>query len=193
MRLLLGIRVPACNSALSGNHFEEELSERTARLCYLTALWYTLQPDGGKWPLLDQEHLVGRPHHQSRSRRESGLSHTLHPPLLCDTDEHWQHRALSCPFTLGDLVRVGSELDRQIAHIHGAAIPLQPEAHLLRPHKTFRQRIGPEIVPLLMYPVASFAHRPCLPPAECLSWLPSCCLGEAGKKAVDSGSVLDML
>ena len=132
-----------CTSALSGNHIEEALSERTTRLRCLTALWSTLQPDRGQWPLSVQEHPGGRPHHQSRRRRESGLSHTLHPPLLRDirrdTDEHWQHRVLSCPFTRGDVVCVGSELDHQIAHIHGAAIPLQPEAHLLRPKVIFRQ------------------------------------------------------
>src|SRR6266496_2734191 len=142
----------------------EALSERTACLCCLTAL----QPNGGQWSLFVQEHTGGRPHHQSRSRPESGLSHPLHPPLLGDvrrnTDEHWQHRALSGPFTRGDVVFVGSELDRQIAHIHGTTIPLQPEMYLLRPHTTFRQSIGPQIVPLLMHLVASFAHRIRFPP-----------------------------
>ena len=137
--------------------------------------------------MLVQEHLCGRPHHQSRSMRESGLSHTLHPPLLRDirrdTDEHWQHRVLSCPLTRGDVVCVGSELDRQIAHIHGATIPLQPEAHLLLPHTIFRQRIGPQIVPLLTHPVAAFAHWPRLPPAERLSWFLSCGLCQAWQRS----------
>jgi hypothetical protein len=35
---------------LAGNHSEQALSERTARLCCLTAL----QPNGGQWPLLVQ-------------------------------------------------------------------------------------------------------------------------------------------
>jgi hypothetical protein len=85
--------------------------------------------------MLVQQQVGGCPQHQSRSGRESGLSYTQHPSLLrdirCDTDEHWQHRVLSCPFTRCEVVRVGSELDRQIAHIHGATIPLQPEAHPL--------------------------------------------------------------
>lgn len=69
----------------------------------------------------------------------------------------------------------------------------QKQPLLLSCDTIFRQRIGPQIVPLLTHPVASFAYRPRLPPAEFLSWFPSCCLGEAGKKAVDAGSVLDML
>ncbi len=118
--------------------------------------------------MLIEQYLRGRPYDQSSTLREPGLSHTLHPPLLRDirrnADEHWQHRVLSRPFTRGDVVFVGSELDRQIAHIHGTAIPLQPETHLLRPHTTFRQSIEPQIVPLLMHPVASFAHRSRLAP-----------------------------
>ena len=43
---------------------------------------------------------------QSSALREHVLNHTLHPPLLRDirrdADKHWQHRALSCPFTRGD-------------------------------------------------------------------------------------------
>src|SRR6266567_704463 len=69
---------------------------------------------------------------------------------------------LSCPFTRGDVVCVRGEFDRQITHIHGAAIPLQPETQLLRPHTIFGQGIGPEIVPLLTYP-CSVVRR----------WLPS--------------------
>lgn len=85
--------------------------------------------------MLIEQYLCGRPHYQSSALREPGLSHTLHPPLLRDirrnADEHWQHRALSCPLTRGDVVCVRDELDSQIAHVHGATIPLQPEARLL--------------------------------------------------------------
>gem|GEM_PF-5739309 len=88
-----------------------------------------------------------------------------------------------------DVVRVGSERDHQIAHIHGAAIPVQPETHLLQPHTIFHQRIGLQIVPLLTQQVAAFAHRSSLSPTKRLS----CRLRQAGKKAVDSPNVLDML
>ena len=84
-------------------------------------------------------------------------------------------------------MRVGREFDRQIVHIHGAAIPLQPEAHLLRPYAIFHKGIGPEIVPLLTHAVAAFAHRSSLPPTHRLS----CRLRQAGKKAVRSHRVLD--
>ena len=88
---------------------------------------------------------------------------------------------------------VGGKLDREIARVHRATIQLQPEARTVLPYAIFRQRIGPQIVPLRTHPVASFAHRPRFPPAEFLSWFPSCCFGEASKKAVDASSVLDML
>jgi hypothetical protein len=127
-------------SVLSKNHFEQALSACTARLCScLTAL----QPDWSVWSLLVQEHPRGRPHHHSERRCESGQSHSLHAPLLCnlrhDTDERWQHRMFSCLFMRGDVVRVGRELDSQIAHIHGNSIPLQPEARTLLPHTIFRK------------------------------------------------------
>ena len=99
----------------------------------------------------------------------------------------------SDPCTRGDEVFVCSTLDGQVSHIHSAAIPLQPEAHLLRTHSIFRQRIGPQIVPLLTHPVASFAHHPCFPPAERLFRLSSCGLRQSGKEAIDSSSVLDKL
>ncbi len=51
----------------AGNHIEHALSERTARWCCLTTLRVTLQPDGGQWSLLVQEHPGGRPQHQSSS------------------------------------------------------------------------------------------------------------------------------
>jgi hypothetical protein len=130
-------------------HFERALSERTARLCYLTVLWSTLEPDMCEWPLLIQEHLHSRPHHQSRRRREFGLSNPLHPTLLrdimCDTDEHWQHRVFSCPLSRGNLVHVGSEFDRQVAHIHGPAILLQPETHPLLSHPIFCLASSPRL------------------------------------------------
>ena len=87
---------------------------------------------------------------------------------------------------------IRSKLDRQIAHVHSASIPLQPEAHLLLPHTIFRHRIGPQIVPLLTYLVAAFAHWPCLPP-ERLSFFRSCSLCKPSKEAVNSSSVLDTL
>jgi hypothetical protein len=128
MRLLLGICVPTCTSALSGNQIVQALSVRTARLCYLSALWSTLQPDWGKWPMLVQEHLGGRPHHQSRRRRESGLSHTLHPPLhrdfRRDTDNQWLSRVFSRPLARSDVVCVRGKPDGQIAYIHRVIIPL---------------------------------------------------------------------
>ena len=108
--------------------------------------------------------------------RELGLRHTLHPPLLGDirrdTDEHWQHRVLSGPLTRGDVLCVGSELNHQIAHIHGAAIPLQPEAYVLLPNSIFRKGIGPQIVLLLTQPVAAFAYWPRLAPrpAVCIRY-----------------------
>ncbi|MGZ3644935.1 MAG: hypothetical protein ACXVCM_13935 [Ktedonobacteraceae bacterium] len=37
---------------------------------------------------------------------------------------------------------VGSERDRQIARVHGATIPLQPEAHLPLPHSIVRQHFA---------------------------------------------------
>ena len=43
--------------------------------------------------------------------------------------------------------------------------------------------IGLQIVLLLLHLVALFAHRASLLPAEFLTWFPSCCVGEAGKKS----------
>ena len=126
--LLLGRLAPACISALFGNQIEEALSERTARLRHLTTLCSPLQPDWCQWPMIVKEHPGGCPHHQSRKRSESGLSHTVHAPLLRDirrnTDQDWQYRVLFCPFSCRDILRVRGKLDRQIAHIHGATIPL---------------------------------------------------------------------
>jgi hypothetical protein len=90
-------------------------------------------------------------------------------------------------------VSVGSELDRQVARVHGTTIPLQPETRTLLPHTIFCQRIGPQIVPLLTYPVAAFAHWPSLPPTERMSWLPSYGQGQPGKESVDSGCMLNTL
>jgi len=90
-------------------------------------------------------------------------------------------------------VRVRSELDRQISHIHRTAIPLQPETHLLLPSAIFRQGFWLQIVPLLTHPVAAFAHHPCFSPAGILTWLLSCGLRQSGFFATDLDSLLDML
>ena len=88
-------------------------------------------------------------------------------------------------------MRVGGEFDRQVTHIHGTTIPLQPEAHLLLPHTIFRQRIGPQIVPLLTHLIAAFTHWPRLPPTQRLSRFSPCGLRQPGKEAIDASSVLD--
>ena len=123
--------------------------------------------------MLAQQHIYRCPYVQSSRRHDSGLFYTLHAPLLRDirhdTQEFRQPCAFSGPLTRGDVVCVGGELDHEIARVHSASIPLQPEAHLLLPHTIFRQRIEPQIVPLLTNPVAPFAHWPRFPPAECLS------------------------
>jgi hypothetical protein len=90
-------------------------------------------------------------------------------------------------------VFVCSTLDGQVSHVHSAAIPLQPETHLLRSHALFRQRIGSQIVPLLMDLVTSFAHHPSLSPAGILTWLLSCGLRQSGEEAIDLDSLLYML
>ena len=64
---------------------------------------------------------------------------------------------------------------------------------LLRPHAIFRQRIGPQIVPLFTHPIPPLAHCPSLPPAEFMSCLLSCNLCYTGKEAVNSRGVLDTL
>src|SRR5271169_2381154 len=121
----------------------------------------------------------------------------VQPPLLrdvrCDTKKHRQFRVFPRLLTRGNVVRVGGELDRQIAHIHRAAIPLQLEAHLLLPYAIFHQRNGSEIVPLLSHPAASFTHHSHFPPAVSMSWFPFCYLGEASKEVIDASSVLDTL
>jgi hypothetical protein len=147
--------------------------------------------------VLVEEHRGRRAYHQSRGMRESRVGDTSHPFLLRDirhnTHEPRYSRFFSDPFTRGDEVFVCSTLDGQVSHVHGTTIPLQPETHLLRSHAIFRQSIGSQIVPLLTHPVVSFAHWPRLPPAERMSWLLSYCQGQAGKEAVDSGSVLHTL
>ena len=44
-----------------GNHIKYALPERTVRLCYLTAQWYTPRPDGCQRPMLVQQSFRGRP------------------------------------------------------------------------------------------------------------------------------------
>ena len=61
------------------------------------------------------------------------------------------------------------------------------------PNRYSESRIGPQIVPLLSHPVTAFAHHPCSPSAERLSWLLSCGLRQTGKEAIDSDSVLHTL
>jgi hypothetical protein len=93
----------------------------------------------------------------------------------------------------GDIVCVGDKLDGEIARIHGAIIPFQPEMYLLRSHLIFRQSIGSQIVPLFTHTVPPLARGTCLPPAEYLFRLLSRRLSQASEKAIDSRSVLDML
>jgi len=64
---------------------------------------------------------------------------------------------------------------------------------LLRPHTIFCKRIGTQIVPLLIHPVAAFARYPCFPPAKRMFHYLSCGQGQPGKEAVDPDSLLDML
>ncbi len=45
---------------------------------------------------------------------------------------------------------------------------------------------------LLSYPVASFACRPCLPPAQTVLWVLSSSLSQRGEEAIDPGGVLHM-
>src|SRR5258708_38507646 len=190
-------RCHSVRARLSLHHIRQCLSQRTVRPCCLTTLGETVQPDGGEWPIRVQQHFGSRPHQQFRRRRESGLSHTLHPPLLRDirrdAQEPRQPRVLSRPFARGDVVCVGGKLEQEITHVHGALIPLQPEPHLLSSDAILRQCIGPEIVTLLTHPVAPLAHRPGLPPAQRLSCFSSGGLPKASEKAIDPSSVLNML
>ena len=78
---------------------------------------------------------------------------------------------------------VGGELNHQVAHVHGATIPLQPESEMLRTRAIVHQGIGPQIVPLLANQVATFARRARLPPAEALSWFLSPPLRQIGEEA----------
>jgi hypothetical protein len=121
----------------------------------------------------------------------------LQAPFLVDTrrdtDQQGETQCLSGPLPRGDVVRTRNELHRQVAHVHGAAIPLQPETQVLRPHEIFCQGIGPEIVPLFTHPVASITHHPCLQPTEILTWLQSCDLRQCGKESTDPKRIVDIL
>ena len=147
--------------------------------------------------MLVEEHFGRRAYHQSRGMRESRVGDTSHPFLLRDirhnTKKPRHSRIFSDPFTRGDEVFVCSKLDRQVSHVHGAAIPLQPETHLLRSHTLYCQHIEPQIAPPLMDLVTSFAHHPNLSPAGILTWLLSCGLRQSGEEAIDLDSLLYML
>ena len=85
-------------------------------------------------------------------------------------------------------------LDKQIARIHRPAIPLQPEAEMLRTYTIFRQRIGPQIIPLFTYSVALLAYCSCIPPAaQFMSCIHTCNQCSSGKDTIVSGSVPDTL
>ncbi len=130
-----------------------------------------------------------RPDDQPGNGGEAGLRHPLHAPLLCqfrrDAQEPGRLRTLSGPFTRRKVVCVRSKLDSQVARVHGAAIPLQPEAERAFPHAVFGQGIGSKIVPVVSHPVASFARGPGFPPAQTLLWVLSGSQSQRGEKAVD--------
>ena len=111
-----------------------------------------------------QQHFCGRPQHQSRGFRKSGLSHTLHPPFLrdirCDTEKPRQSRVFSRPLARSDVVRVGGKLDNQVTDVHRTAIPLQPETHMPLSCLILCYRIGPEVVPVVKITIASQANFP---------------------------------
>lgn len=86
--------------------------------------------------------------------------------------------------------RYASELDGQVSRVHGAAVPLQPEAKRLQPYPEFRQRIGPKIVPLLPHAVAPFASHRYIPPTQTLLWVLSGSLNQRVEKAVDPMSTV---
>jgi hypothetical protein len=67
-------RVAASARAFLAELFIEQTpSERTVRMCCLTALWKSLQPDGRERTKLAQEHFRGRPHHEPRGMDEFSL------------------------------------------------------------------------------------------------------------------------
>ena len=138
----------------------------------------------------------GRPEDQLGDGGEAGLRHPLYAPLLCqyrrDAQEPGRLRTLAGPFPRRKVVRIGSELDDQIARVHGAAIPLQPEAETALPHAVFGQGIRSEIVPLISHPVAPLARGPGFPPAEFLPRLLPRYLCQGRKEARDSSRMLDM-
>jgi hypothetical protein len=82
-----------------------------------------------------------RPDDQPCGGRDAGLRHPLNSPFLCklrpNAQELGERGILSDPFTRRNIVSVGSELDSQVARIHGAAIPLQPEAEMSLPYAVF--------------------------------------------------------
>ena len=107
--------------------------------------------------------------------------------------QQWDGHVFARPLPCGEIVDVGRKLDGEVAPIHGAAIPFQPEPHMPLPDPIVRQRIRPQVVPLLIDPVAPFALRAGFPPTQGMVWLLSCRLGEMCKKAIHARGILDML
>ncbi len=88
---------------------------------------------------------------------------------------------------------VGGKLYREVAHVHGAAIPFQLETEVLLTDAIVRQSMRPQIVPLLTEPVVSLAYGPCLPPAQAMSCFLALSLCYPGKEARASDGVMDLL
>lgn len=74
--------------------------------------------------MLPRQRRRGRPDGQPGGGGEAALRHPLHAPLLFqlrrDAQEPGRLRTLSGPFTRRKVVRIGSELDGQVARVHGA-------------------------------------------------------------------------
>ena len=125
------------------NPSKDHSPQQSTWLPLLTALRNMLQPDLRMRTILVQEHLCRRPYHHTRNMRQSGPSNTRHSPFLGDiggnADQHWQQRGLFCPLSRSEVVYIRGKLDRQIAHIHRAAIPLQPETYVLLSYAIVRE------------------------------------------------------
>ena len=85
-----------------------------------------------------QQHRRRRPEDGSAGGGEAGLRHPLYAPLLCqfwrDAQEPGRLHTLAGPCARRKVVPIGSKLDGEIARVHGATIPLQPEAQMALPH-----------------------------------------------------------
>ena len=137
---------------------------------------------------MGREQWRGRgPQHSSRcpGLRQRGLCHPLDALLLCDIGSHaqqqWDGRVFARPLSRGQIVGIGRKLDGQVAPVHGAAIPFQPEPQVPLTSSIVRQCIGPQVVPLFVDPVAPFALRGSSM-AQSMVWLLACCLREPSKK-----------